>query len=192
MFKKIASTVASLALVLALPVAVLAQSYDTSLFDSSSLGSTYDYTSLADQQAAAAAALAGSTIFAGAGIAMIIGSSLMGLVVYIYMGLTLSTVAKKIGVENAWFAWIPILNLILMAKIADINPVMILIMLIPIVGQFYMIYFMVMAYMKMAEKRGLDKYLGLLMLIPVVNFVFMGYLAWGKITPKQVTAAPAA
>jgi hypothetical protein len=185
MFKKIALCVASLALVFAMPIAVLAQTSDPTLYDYST---SYDYTTLQDQQAAAAAAIAGSTMFAGFGIVMMLVSVVLGLAAYIYMGLTLSTVAKKIGQNNAWFAWVPILNLVLMAQIAGTNPVLLLIGLIPIVGQFYLLYVMIVAYMKMSEKRGLDKYLGLLMFIPIVNFIFMGYLAWGKIAPKQATA----
>ena len=187
MFKKIALTVASLAFVFAMPVAVLAQTdTTTSTYDTTSYDSTYDTSTLTDQQAAAVTGTA--MVFS---IIMIIVSSIFGLAAYIYTGLTLSTIAKKIGQANAWFAWVPILNLVLMANIADINPAMLLIILIPIVGEFYAIYFVIVAYMKMSEKRGLDKYLGLLMLIPVVSFIFMGYLAWAKITPKQATVVPA-
>jgi hypothetical protein len=40
--------------------------------------------------------------------------------------------------------------------------------------------------MKMTEKLGLDKYLGLLMFVPLVNYILMGYLAWGKFEKKAV------
>ena len=184
MFKKLIATIASLALVLALPIMAMAQGYDTSLYDSSNLGSTYNST-LTDAQATAITGVA--MLFTGV---ILVVELVVGLAMYVYMGLTLSTIAKKIKAENSWFAWVPILNLVLLAQMAEINPAMLLIFLIPIAGAFYGIYFSAVAYMKIAEKRGLDKYLGLLIFVPVVNFIFMGYLAWAKIEPMKVTSTP--
>ena len=184
MFKKLIATIASLALVLALPIMAMAQGYDTSLYDSSNLGSTYNST-LTDAQATAITGVA--MLFTGV---ILVVELVVGLAMYVYMGLTLSTIAKKIKAENSWFAWVPILNLVLLAQMAEINPAMLLIFLIPIAGAFYGIYFSAVAYMKIAEKRGLDKYLGLLIFVPVVYFIFMGYLAWAKIEPMKVTSTP--
>jgi hypothetical protein len=40
------------------------------------------------------------------------------LVAYVYHALALQTIATKTNTENPWFAWIPILNIILMLNIA--------------------------------------------------------------------------
>jgi hypothetical protein len=42
----------------------------------------------------------------------------MALVGYVYMAFALLTIANKMGTENAWFAWIPTLNVVLMIHIA--------------------------------------------------------------------------
>ena len=42
----------------------------------------------------------------------------MALVGYVYMAFALQTIANKTKTENAWFAWIPILNVVLMLNIA--------------------------------------------------------------------------
>jgi len=56
----------------------------------------------------------GAGVFAGA---MLVNLLIIG-VFYIYMAYTLMKIAQKTNTENAWFAWIPILNIILMLQIA--------------------------------------------------------------------------
>ncbi len=53
---------------------------------------------------------------------------LFALIAYIYQSLTLYYIAKKTKTENEWLAWIPIGNLVLMAKIAKMHwwPVLLL------------------------------------------------------------------
>lgn len=46
---------------------------------------------------------------------------LFALVAYIYQSLTLYYIARKTKTENEWLAWIPIGNLVLMAKIAKMH-----------------------------------------------------------------------
>ena len=38
---------------------------------------------------------------------------LIGIAIYVYFALTLSTIAKKLGYEYHWLAWIPVANLFL-------------------------------------------------------------------------------
>jgi len=98
------------------------------------------------------------------------------LAIYIYTALAYSTIAKKLKVENSWFAWVPILNVVLMFQIAGMSGWFILLTLIPIVN----IVVIVIAAMNTCEKRGLEKLLGLLMLVPIANFILLGMLAWKK------------
>lgn len=99
---------------------------------------------------------------------------------YIYMALTLMVTAKKLDVKNAWFAWIPILNIILMLQCAKLSPWLFLLVLIPFVNIIVLIY----AYMKIAENRGFESWLGILMIVPVANLIIPGYIAWGE-PPKK-------
>lgn len=142
------------------------------------------------------AALAGFTALTGGFLTALTGglllvviaiSTVVSIALYVFMSWAYMIIAKKLNMENAWFAWVPVLNLILMAQIGDINPWTLLLIIIPFVNVFYLIYFLVVSSMKMSEKLGLDKYLGLLMFVPVVQYVFLGYLAWGKYEKKQVS-----
>lgn len=102
----------------------------------------------------------------------------IGLITYIYTALAYSSIAKKLNVENAWFAWIPILSTILSFQIAGMSGWNILLMFIPIVN----VVVIVLALMKTCERRGMNKLLGLLALIPGVFFILLGVLAWKKDT----------
>lgn len=99
---------------------------------------------------------------------------------YIYFALTLMTIAKKLDVKNAWFAWVPILNIILMFQCAGLSPWLFLTMFIPLVNIIVMVY----AYMKIAERRGFESWLGILMIVPIAQLIIPGYLAWGE-PPKK-------
>ena len=96
------------------------------------------------------------------------------------MALTLMKTAQKLGAENAWYAWIPILNIVLLFKLGEQNPWLILLMLIPGIGALIVGILAIIGTMKICEKRGYDKLLGLLMLVPIANLILWGMLAWGK------------
>jgi hypothetical protein len=53
---------------------------------------------------------------------------------YVYMALALSTIAKKTNTENAWLAWIPIVNIVLMLNIAKKPVWWIILCFIPLVN----------------------------------------------------------
>lgn len=48
-------------------------------------------------------------------------SSLAGVLGSLYLARSISVTARKTGTDNAWFAFVPILNVILRVQIAD-NP----------------------------------------------------------------------
>lgn len=93
---------------------------------------------------------------------------------YIYMAICLQTIAKKTNTDNAWFAWIPILNIILMLAIAKKPIWWIILMLIPFVN----IIIAIIVWMGIAEARGKPNWLGVLMIVPVANIIIPGYLAF--------------
>ena len=98
----------------------------------------------------------------------------LGLAAYIYMSLALMTIAQKTGTENAWFAWIPILNIILMLNIARKPIWWIILFLIPLVN----IIVAILVWMGVAEARNKPNWWGVLMIVPVANLIVPGYLAW--------------
>ncbi|HMI54140.1 MAG TPA: DUF5684 domain-containing protein [Candidatus Saccharimonadales bacterium] len=93
---------------------------------------------------------------------------------YIYMALSLQTIATKTNTENAWLAWIPIVNLILMLNIAKKPIWWFILMLIPLVN----IVVIIIVWMGIAEARNKPNWWGILMIVPLVGIIVPGYLAW--------------
>lgn len=85
-------------------------------------------------------------------------------------------IAKKTNTENGWFAWIPILNLILMIQCAKKPMWWIVMFFIPIAN----IVFMIMLWMAIAEAVKKPSWWGIMMIIPVMNVIAPGYLAFSK------------
>jgi hypothetical protein len=100
---------------------------------------------------------------------------------YAFFAYCLQLIASKTQVENRWFAWVPILNLILMCDIAQ-KPrwwaALFLLSIIPIVGPIITMVISAILWMKIAEKRGRPAWLGILTVLPLVNFFIYGYLAF--------------
>jgi hypothetical protein len=111
-----------------------------------------------------------TALLAGLGMFVLV----FGLIVYVYMSLALQTVAKKTNTENAWLAWIPIANIVLLLAIAQKPIWWIILFFIPIVS----IIMAVIVTMAVAEARGKPNWWGILMIVPVVNLIVPGYLAW--------------
>jgi hypothetical protein len=97
-----------------------------------------------------------------------------GLAVYIYMALALQTIAVKTNTANAWLAWVPIANAILMLQIAKKPLWWIILFAIPIVN----IVIVIMVWMGVAEARQKPNWWGILAIVPLLNMVVPGYLAW--------------
>lgn len=99
---------------------------------------------------------------------------IFGLGCYVYMALALQTIATKTGTANAWLAWIPIANLVLMLTVAKKPIWWLVLFLIPLVN----IVIAILVWMAVAQARGKPDWWGILMIIPVVNLAVPGYLAW--------------
>jgi Family of unknown function (DUF5684) len=106
--------------------------------------------------------------------AMLLCIFVFGAAFYIYFSLALQTIATKTHTENAWLAWIPIANIILILTIAKKPMWWILLFFIPLVN----IVISIMVFMAVAEARGKPNWWGILMIVPVVNIIVPGYLAW--------------
>ena len=94
--------------------------------------------------------------------------------IYVYFALALSTIAKKTNTENAWMAWIPILNVILMLNIAQKPIWWFILLIIPLVN----IIIIIMVWMGIAEARNKPSWMGILMIVPVANLAMPALIAW--------------
>ena len=119
-----------------------------------------------------AAFLQESSDMPGAGFG--VGFIVICLALYAFAAYCLQTIANKTNTENAWFAWIPILNYVLLLNIAKKPVWWIILLLIPFVN----IIILVIVMMAVAEARGKPSWWGILFLIPVVNLVILAMLAF--------------
>ena len=101
-------------------------------------------------------------------------SIVLGIVAYVYVAYSLMTIANKTEVANSWMAWVPILNVILMLKVAGKPLWWILLFLIPLVN----IIIGIIIWMRIAEARNKPGWWGILLIIPVVNIVVLGLIAF--------------
>lgn len=100
-----------------------------------------------------------------------LGAGFLG---YLYAAVCLMVIAQKLGADNAWWAWIPILNLILFTQIAGKSLIWILPLMIPFVN----IFFFIPAVNSLAEKLGKPGWVGFLLLIPLTWPFMPLYLAF--------------
>jgi len=95
--------------------------------------------------------------------------------VYVYHSMALMTIAKKLGAEDKyWWAWVPILNVLLMLELAGKELWWILLLFIPFVN----IVVSVIVWMAIAEARGKPSWWGIMLIVPIMNFIAPGYIAW--------------
>lgn len=83
----------------------------------------------------------------------------LGIIAYVIQGLSLHKVAKLEGREDGWFAWVPVLNTVLMISLGGGNPLVLLGLLacfIPFIG--WLVVLAVDIYILVMYYRLLKKY----------------------------------
>lgn len=103
------------------------------------------------------------------------------LLVYVYMAISLSKIAKKTNTDNVWMAWIPVLNVLLTVNISKKPSWWFLLFFIPFVN----IVVSVLVWMEIAKSLKKPEWLGILIIIPVANIILPGYLAFSKMEEIQ-------
>jgi hypothetical protein len=96
------------------------------------------------------------------------------LVIYLYFSLCIYKIAKKCGVESAWLAWIPIVQIVPMLQSAGKPLWWFILMLIPLVN----IIIMIIVWMAIAERRGKPSWVGILIIVPIIGIFIPAYLAF--------------
>ena len=95
-------------------------------------------------------------------------------VIYVYIALCLSTIAKKTNTPDTWMAWVPIIQGVLMLKIAQKPIWWIILFFVPLVG----IVIGIMVWMEIARRRNKPEWWGILLIVPLVGIIVPGYLAF--------------
>ena len=94
---------------------------------------------------------------------------------YAYCAFTQYRIARKVGcADNAWWAWVPILNTLLLMDMAGRERWWFFLCLIPLVN---LVIFAVL-WFDVARACGFDGWIGLLVLVPLLNFVALAILAF--------------
>jgi hypothetical protein len=94
----------------------------------------------------------------------------------VYVAFCLQTIAKKTNTEDPWLAWIPIVNIYLMCKIAGRPGWWVILFFIPFVN----IVITVVVWMGIAKARNQAEWIGILIIIPIANLIVPGFLAFSQ------------
>lgn len=107
--------------------------------------------------------------------------------IYAYFAITMAKMACKTGQsQNAWWAWVPILNTFLLFKMAGKPMWWFLLCLIPLVN----IVVFAMLWMEVAKRCGQAPVWGVMVLIPFINFIALGIMAFSASDNRMAPMAP--
>ncbi len=95
------------------------------------------------------------------------------LILYILETYPLYLIAAKSGQENAWLAFVPLVNIWMMFQLADVDLWLALLLLLPGIDLLVLIW----VWMRIAESTNKSSFWGILMVVPVVNLAVAWYLA---------------
>ncbi len=121
------------------------------------------------------ASAADAATLAAAGGAMVF-QFILSIIGYLVVSFSMYTIAKNQGVENAWFAFVPILNIILLLNMTGKELWWIVLFLIPCVN----LVVAIIVLMKFAEVAGKPSWWGILLVIPCVNLIAWPMMAFSK------------
>ena len=96
--------------------------------------------------------------------------------VYFYFAFAQFKIAQKLNHDNAWFAFIPILNIVQLVQLAGKPMIWFLGMLVPVVN----LVMYAMIWIEIAKKAGHSSLVGFLSIIPPISFITVGMIAWGR------------
>lgn len=102
---------------------------------------------------------------------------------HLVMAVALWKMAERTKEEPQWFAIVPVLNVVLLLKIARKPMWWLILFLLPIVN----IIVLVITTMAICERFGLDKWWGLVAVLSPFNLVLYLYMAFGNV---KMAAAP--
>jgi hypothetical protein len=149
-------------------------------------------------------ALPNADLLAGISIAFIGGFLLLALLtvlaLYIFTSVATQKLAKRLKYKNSWMAWIPILQIHLLLRMAKLDIgiivlfwIMVFLQSLPSVTEMPAIYYLLIiiaslgvmtiytfTFIKLCERIGYNKWLGLISLTQIGSYVLLGMLAWGK------------
>jgi len=136
----------------------------------------------------------GSSLMSSSSIALVAGFMIVfAIVFYIYICLCLFLIARKLGVADAWTAWVPVVNLWTFVESAGkswwwilIVALLAILSVVPVIGVvlgFVNVGIIIYLWTCISGNMGKNRWLGLLMLVPIVNLFYPAVLAFSKTEP---------
>lgn len=114
---------------------------------------------------------------AAVGVGFMLVMMAIGLAFYLFFGYCMKLIAEKTGhTENSWWAWVPILQIVLLLQIAQKPVWWIILLIIPLVGTVISI----LVFMEIAQARGKESWWGII--TAIVPFIGLPYLAFSDDT----------
>ena len=98
----------------------------------------------------------------------------LAVIFYVFAAVCLVKIAEKTKTPDGWWAWVPILNILLLIKIAGKPLWWILLCFIPLVN----LIILILVWVGVCEARKKSPALVIGMFIPVVNLAVLAYLAF--------------
>lgn len=99
---------------------------------------------------------------------------LVAIAFFVFFSYCLKLICEKANVDPGVTIWIPLVQLIPMATVAKLNPLLLLLYLVPFVNVAFMLYH----WSKVCAAAGKSPWLVIMMIIPLVNLAFFPYLAF--------------
>lgn len=108
------------------------------------------------------------------------------LIFYVIFAICLMKLAKKTGVADGWWAWIPILNIFLLLRIAGKEWWWVFLFFVPLIN----IVIGIILWMAIAERVGKPSWWGVLIIVPLIGQFVPLYLAFSKSETTEQPAQP--
>lgn len=183
MFKKFLAAV-SISSALLIPAMAFAQEVQPTSAELNTLQNTASFATASDQQAGMLAAL-------GAMGFILVLVAIPFLAIWIFGIVCMIKIAQKTNTPNGWLVIIPFVAPFKLAKFAGYSYWWGAMSLLPLFGyiinekimmlfQLVVLGFFIYAFMRICQRLGFSKWLGLLAIIPVANLVLLGVLAFSK------------
>ena len=117
-----------------------------------------------------------------------LASMLLGImfIMWILTAFPIMMVANKLGVSHSWMAWLPIIQLVLLMRMANKPWWIALLSLLPLVGTFVSIGIWVYCWVEISKMLDEHPVLGLLTALPLVSLIVLWKFAF-KQPPRIVT-----
>lgn len=103
-----------------------------------------------------------------------ISIAIVAVAFYIFYCYCLAEIAKKTGTPNSWYAYVPILNIVLMLQIIKRSLWLTLLVFLPFINLIFIIWL----WAKIAQVRNRPWWWGILMIINPINLIMIWFMAF--------------